>query len=227
MATKQQMDEFIQKIAPLIQAEAKKRGYHVASPVIAQACVESAYGLSSLGYKYHNYFGLKCGSSWKGKSVNLKTKEEYTAGVLTTIKDNFRTFDSMEEGVKGYFDFINMKRYKNLMSALTPRDYLERIKADGYATSSSYVATNMNTIEKHNLTRFDGDSVYKSIDPKIVSDVISGKYGVGTARVSALRTAGYNPTEVQNKVNELYQLAKELEPVKKKAGIYFDCVLML
>lgn len=227
MATKQQMDEFIQKIAPLIQAEAKKRGYHVASPVIAQACVESAYGLSSLGYKYHNYFGLKCGSSWKGKSVNLKTKEEYTAGVLTTIKDNFRAYDSMEEGVKGYFDFINTKRYENLKSALTPRDYLERIKADGYATSSSYVATNMNTIEKHNLTRFDGDSVYKPIDPKVVSDVILGKYGVGAARVSALRSAGYNPTEVQNKINMLYQLAKELEPVKKKAGEYFDCVLML
>ena len=135
MATAVQISTFIEQIAPLIQAEARKRGYKVASPIIAQACIESAFGTSSLGYKYHNYFGMKCGSSWKGKSVNLKTKEEYKVGVLTTIKDNFRVYDSMEAGVAGYFDFINTKRYENLKTARTSKEYLEMIKADGYATS--------------------------------------------------------------------------------------------
>lgn len=226
MATKQQMDEFIQKIAPLIQAEVKKRGYQVVSPIIAQACVESNYGLSGLSAKYHNYFGLKCGSSWKGKSVNMKTKEEYTAGVLTTIKDNFRVYNSMEEGVRGYFDFINTKRYANLKTAKSPREYLEMIKADGYATSSSYVATNMNMINKHDLTKYDGAAtVAKPITPAVVSAVIEGKYGTGIARSLALRNEGYNSTAVQNKVNELYKISKELEPIKKKAGEYWDCVL--
>ena len=155
MATNAQAKQFIYEIAPIIQKIAKQRGYQVCSPVIAQACIESAYGTSSLGYKYHNYFGMKCGKSWKGKSVNLSTKEEYTVGTLTTIKDNFRVYDTIEDGVKGYFDFISSTRYSNLKTAITPKQYLERIKADGYATSSTYVNTNMNCITKWNLTSYD------------------------------------------------------------------------
>ena len=228
MATAQQISRFIEEIAPLIQAEAKKRGYKVASPIIAQACIESAFGTSALGYKYHNYFGMKCGSSWKGKSVNLKTKEEYKVGVLTTIKDNFRVYDSMKEGVAGYFDFINTKRYENLKTAKTAKEYLEMIKADGYATSSTYVNTNMNCIRTYNLTKYDtiGES-FKSITPELIKKVIIGEYGDGQIRILALTGDGYNAEDVQKKINELYKLSKELEPVKKKAGEYFDCVLML
>ena len=155
MASSAQQKQFIERIGPIIQEEAKARGYKVCSPIIAQACVESAYDTSLLSMKYHNYFGLKCGSSWKGKSVNLKTKEEYTVGSLTTIRDNFRAYDDMVSGVSGYFDFINTKRYANLKSASTPKEYLELIKRDGYATSSTYVNTNMNCIARHNLERFD------------------------------------------------------------------------
>lgn len=155
MATAAQVKEFISQIAPLIQKYAKQYGYNVASAVIAQACCESAFGTSSLGYKYHNYFGLKCGSSWKGKSVNLSTKEEYSVGTLTNIKANFRVYDSMEEGVKGYFEFIGYSRYANLKTATTPQQYLEMIKADGYATSSTYVNTNMNIVNKYGLAAYD------------------------------------------------------------------------
>lgn len=156
MASATQAAQFIGQIAPLIQAEAKRRGYKVASPIIAQACLESAFGTSSLGYKYHNYFGMKCGGKWTGKSVNMKTKEEYSVGTLTTIRDNFRVYDSMADGVKGYFDFITAARYANLKDARTPREYLERIKADGYATSSAYVTNNMRVVENYGLTKYDG-----------------------------------------------------------------------
>lgn len=155
MATEKQINDFIKTIAPIIQEYAKKNGYKIASAIIAQACLESAYGLSGLSANYYNYFGLKCGSAWKGKSVNLSTKEEYTKGTLTNIKDNFRVFDNMAAGVAGYFEFISTTRYKNLKTAKTPQEYLERIKADGYATSSTYVANNMALIEKYNLTKYD------------------------------------------------------------------------
>lgn len=149
------VEEFINIIAPLIVTEGKKRGYSVFSTVIAQAIIESNSGKSILGYKYHNYFGMKCGSRWKGKSVNLKTKEEYTVGTLTTIKDNFRVYDSMEEGVKGYYDFISTKRYANLKESRTYEDYAEKLKADGYATSSKYVNTLCTTVVAHNLIKYD------------------------------------------------------------------------
>lgn len=149
------VEEFINMIAPLIISEGRKRGYSVFSTVIAQAIIESNSGKSILGYKYHNYFGMKCGSRWKGKSVNLKTKEEYTVGTLTTIKDNFRVYDSIEEGVKGYYDFISTKRYANLKESKTYVEYAENLKADGYATSSKYVKTLCDTVDAHNLTKYD------------------------------------------------------------------------
>lgn len=157
MPSNQECKKFVNEIAPIIQKVSKERGYPICSTVIAQACIESAYGTSSLGYKYHNYFGMKCGSSWKGASVNMKTKEEYTVGTLTTIRDNFRAYANMEDGVNGYYDFISSKRYANLKTATTPQMYAERLKADGYATSSTYVNTLMNTVRKWALDAYDSN----------------------------------------------------------------------
>lgn len=150
-----QAKEFIKHIAPMIQSEAKQRGYKICSTVIAQAIIEGAAGTSILAKTYRNHFGMKCGKSWKGGSVNMKTKEEYTQGNLTTIKDNFRTYASDEAGVSGYYDFISAPRYENLKTATTYKEYAERLKLDGYATSSSYVNTLCNTVVKYNLAVYD------------------------------------------------------------------------
>ena len=154
MATKAEQESFINEIAPLIQREGKARGYAIVSTVIAQACIESRWGLSGLA-KYHNYFGLKCGSKWKGAFVTMNTKEEYTQGQLTTIRDSFRVYNNMSDGVKGYYEFISSTRYVNLKLASTPRQYAEYLKSDGYATSSTYVNTLVNTVNAHDLARFD------------------------------------------------------------------------
>lgn len=156
MASDKQKIDFINQIGPIIREVALKRGYSYPSAIIAQACLESGYNTSKLSKNYHNYFGLKCGSSWKGASVNMSTKEEYKVGVLTSIKDNFRCYADMKSGVEGYFDFISTKRYQSLKLATSPKDYLERIKSCGYATSSTYVSSNMNVIYSMNLERFDG-----------------------------------------------------------------------
>ena len=154
MATKAEQESFINEIAPLIQREGKARGYTIVSTVIAQACIESRWGLSDLA-KYHNYFGMKCGSKWKGAFVTMNTKEEYTQGQLTTIRDSFRAYNNMSDGVKGYYEFISSTRYANLKLASTPRQYAEYLKSDGYATSSTYVNTLVNTVNAHDLARFD------------------------------------------------------------------------
>lgn len=203
--TSAQAKEFINKIAPIIVADGKKRGYKVFSTVIAQAIVESASGTSSLGYKYHNYFGMKCGSSWRGSSVNLRTKEEYTVGTLTNIRDNFRAYTSMEAGVAGYYDFISYKRYANLKTATDYVQYAERLKADGYATSSSYVNTLVNTVRKYNLTKYDTGVVNepKKSNLEIAKEVINGKWGNGAERKNKLTQAGYSYSAIQELVNGL------------------------
>lgn len=147
--------DFIKKVAGYVQKYAAAYGIAVHSPIIAQAILESGWGESRLAAVYHNYFGLKCGTRWTGKSVNLKTMEEYTPGTLTQIKDNFRVYGSMEEGVKGYFDFIQLERYQNLKGITDPAAYLETIKADGYATSSRYVENTMRIVSQYDLQQYD------------------------------------------------------------------------
>ena len=50
----------------------------------------------------------------------------------------------------------------------------------------------------------------KSIE-EVALEVINGVYGIKEERKRKLAEAGYNPTEVQNKVNELYNLADEIK----------------
>lgn len=157
MAITEKQQRFIEDIAKHVQKYAKAYGILVHSPIIAQAILESGWGESKLASKYHNYFGMKCGTTWKGKSVNMETKEEYTPGTLTTIKDNFRVYDSMEEGVKGYFEFIQKPRYKNLKGVTDPKKYLQLIKADGYATDSSYVESTYRLVTQYELAEYDAE----------------------------------------------------------------------
>jgi len=151
--------EFINTIGPMIQEEAKKRGYKTCAAVVAQACCEGNFGQSVLAKRYNNHFGLKTGSSWKGPSVNLKTKEEYQPGVLSTIRDNFRCFSDMRSGVSGYYDFVSTSRYKKLREVTTAKEYAQALKAAGYATSNKYVNTLLSYINAYGLLRFDGFEV--------------------------------------------------------------------
>lgn len=212
--------EFIEVIAKYVIKYADDYGIKVHSPIIAQAILESGWGGSTLASKYNNFFGLKCGGSWKGKSVNMATKEEYTVGTLTDIRDNFRVFDSIEDGVKGYFEFINYSRYSNLKGVTNPEEYCRLIKADGYATSSTYVTNLMRVIRDNNLTRFDGtqENVEKENEDMVSGDivgtqltgaeiiellakeVIKGRYGNGNERKKKL---GELYPIIQKRVNEL------------------------
>lgn len=170
--TEAQARAFINEIAPLIVAEGKKRGYSVYSTVIAQAIIEGACNTSGLAKPpYNNHFGLKCGPYWKGRSVNMKTKEEYVVGSPVTIKDNFRCYGSMAECVSGYYDFISTKRYENLKTARDYNEYAQRLKFDGYATSSTYVASLCSTVLKYGLNAYDSGTVA----PVNVNGYIIGK----------------------------------------------------
>lgn len=211
--------EFIEMISSKVCLVAISRGYNYPSAIIAQACNESAYGRSSLGKNYNNFFGMKCGGSWNGKSVNLATKEEYTVGTLTDIRDNFRVYDSVEDGVIGYLDFIQYDRYSNLKDATSCRDYLEKIKSDGYATSSTYVENLMNIVNQYDLTKYDVVSSSQLENTKtndeIADEVISGKWGNGNERRCKLTDCGYDYDTIQSIVNEKLGNGNATEESKK------------
>lgn len=199
MTTEQQ--NFIKLIYEALCKYAPTYNIKCYSAIIGQAILESGWGKSKLASSYHNYFGLKCGSKWKGKSVNMKTFEEYKAGTLAPISDNFRVFDNLDEGVKGYLDFINTSRYSNLKNIPSPQEYLQNIKNDGYATSSTYVSSVMKIVNTYNLSSYD-TKISKSIE-EIAKEVIKGKWKNGEERKKLLTEAGYNYSDVQKEVNKL------------------------
>lgn len=132
---------YAKKMTELVTTELTKRGCYnknVVPAIVAQAILESNNGESILASVYYNHFGMKCGAYWKGNSINMKTKEEIN-GAMFDVSDNFRVYETDTDGVAGFFDFIETKRYENLQGCNTPREWLETIKADGYCTASNYV----------------------------------------------------------------------------------------
>ena len=157
--THAEAEKFIEYIAPMMVAEAKKRGYSIISTSIAQAIVEGAAGTSTLAKVHHNHFGMKAGKGYKGEYVRMRTKEEYQQGQLVTIYANFRKYPNDESGIQGYYDFLQYKRYANLKHAKDYKQFAEYIRADGWATSFTYRDNLIEKVERYNLTRFDNTHI--------------------------------------------------------------------
>lgn len=148
--------DFINKIAPIVVKFSKQYGYKYPSAVIAQMCLESAYGSSELAVNAYNFSGLKYKSSVTSEYYIKQATEQRADGSYYTVNNTkWCKFNNMDEGVEGYFKFINNTRYANLKDATSSKNYLELIKADGYATSLKYVDNVYNVVIKFNLEKFD------------------------------------------------------------------------
>ena len=101
------------------------------------------------------------------------------------------------------------------------------------ACNVNKVGYNRRDWTKHGkLPYIDYVSKAKSLE-EIAREVIAGEWSYGSERVAALRKAGYNSTEVQNKVNELlahingivddaYPLEEFVKDVQKSIGVAVD-----
>lgn len=170
MATIQQQNEFIEKIAPLTVKYAQKYGFKVVSAAIAQACLESGYGTGVYndnrnkvinpytGEWRHNYFGMK----YRPNRVNCHcgyfssdgTEQKADGSYVPTTTDWYK-FASLDRCVEGYYQFISIARYAAVKAAQDPLTYLQAIKASGYASSLKYVENVYKVIKAHNLVKFD------------------------------------------------------------------------
>ena len=157
--------EFIENIAGYVKKYAATYNVCVFSPIIAQAILESDKGTSELAVNAHNYFGLKYRKGRCKTCVGIYHKvgsEQNSDGSYTSSAMEWCKFESMEDGVIGYFDFTNISTYSNLKGVTDPRQYLENIKADGYATSLKYVDNLMAVIEGYDLTQYDKEETKMS-----------------------------------------------------------------
>lgn len=148
---------FIRSIADAVKVLAPKYGICVVSPIVAQACLESAYGTSEKA-KHHNYFGLKyrkdrvsCHSGYFSDGGS----EQNADGSYTPIQTDWYSFADLFSGVEGYFQFTNTANYANLKGVADPYRYLELIKEDNYATSLDYVKNVWRVVESNQLMQYD------------------------------------------------------------------------
>ena len=166
--------EFIKKVADLVAKYAPNYGVCVYSPIIAQACLESAYGTSELATKANNYFGLKYNASVSDKTAYIKVgSEQNPDGSYVSSVMKWCNFNSFESGVEGYFKFLfkrtGITRYDNLKGVKDSDTYIELIKADGYATSLSYVTSLKSLVKQWNLTQYDPKEVNTMSESSLVS----------------------------------------------------------
>ena len=67
----------------------------------------------------------------------------------------------------------------------------------------------------------------KHITPELIFDVLHGKSGGEGERNIKLTAAGYSPSAVTKKINDLKKIAAEMTPIREKAGDYWGCVFCL
>lgn len=154
MATKQQINEFIEKVWKGIQGVNMSGLFP--SVIIAQAALESGWGQSELAKTYNNYFGIIADSGWKGGTIKLPGNS------LT-----FRTYDDFSGSIKDHNKFLREnKRYKKagVFSAETPEEQAAALQAAGYAgTSTTYASKIVNIINTYDLKQYDSKKKVRSI----------------------------------------------------------------
>lgn len=211
MATQVEKALFIEEIAPCAQKAYKELGKVKPSVCIGMACVESAYGTSKIMRKNNAFLGHKVGTGrtakkyWSGKFFVARTKEEYTIGTHTIIRDAFRSFESTQQCVFNFYELLNTSLYARVKADADYKTQMKQIKACGYMTSSTEVNSVLKIIQDYNLTKYDFNS--GGGEPKsyqdIAKEVIDGKWGNGADRKARLKAAGYNPALVQEIVNKM------------------------
>ncbi|MQW23875.1 MULTISPECIES: glycoside hydrolase family 73 protein [unclassified Lactococcus] len=148
---------FIRTIAPLAQ-NAYQNYQILPSITLAQACLESDFGASTLASKYHNLFGIKAYGNVP--TVNLDTKE-YVSGKWITISGSFRVYESDADSVNGHSRLIangttwNSKQYASVLAAKDYKTAAHALYKSGYATDPTYPEKLIEMIELYHLDQYD------------------------------------------------------------------------
>lgn len=156
-------DYFFSFFAPMVSTAVKRAGYGFTSAILAQMANESGWAESALAKQHYNYFGMKAGADWTGKTVSYETGEHTSSGEYYRTTATFRSYDSPADGISGYFEFLKYPRYANLKNARTPEEYIEMIAADGWATSPTYANSLKRILNDYSLKRYDSDTKQRSI----------------------------------------------------------------
>lgn len=126
-----------------------------ASIKLSQGILESSSGNSELAQNANNHFGIKCKSTWKGKTYH---KDD-------DAKDEcFRKYDKVLDSYEDHSQFLKQNQRYAFLFDIETTDYkawAHGLKKAGYATNPKYAELLIKTIEDNQLYRFDNPEVHK------------------------------------------------------------------
>lgn len=153
--------EYIDTYKELAIKEMNRTGIP-ASITLSQGILESGNGNSRLAKQANNHFGIKCHSSWKGKTIRKDDDKK---------DECFRKYKSVYASFKDHSDFLTKgKRYAFLFDykSTAYKKWAKGLKKAGYATSSTYASRLIKIIEESELHQYDSGellAVKKAADP--------------------------------------------------------------
>ena len=221
----QQAKAFIQEIAPSAQKAYRELGKVLPSVCIGMAIVESGAGTSKVMRNHNAILGQKVGSGktatkyWDKTFFNARTSEEYTIGFHTPIKDNFRSYRSLEQCIFNYYELLNSSVYKKVLAGVDYKTQMMQIKKCGYMTSSTEVDTVIKRINKYDLTKYDNISVF------VEKSYVVGKTQTTTSNLYVRKTPnGEKLTKEQLTFNaQLYAFEDDEGKAILKKGTRVTC----
>lgn len=125
-----------------------------ASITLAQGLLESGAGASELARKSNNHFGIKCGGSWRGRTVRHDDDAR---------NECFRAYGHPRASYEDHSDFLRRGARYAFLFQLDITDYkgwARGLKKAGYATDPSYANRLITIIEDYDLYKYDRKGVY-------------------------------------------------------------------
>ncbi len=149
--SRQTRQEYVARYSHIAIAHMEKYGIP-ASITMAQGIVESDSGNSELSTKSNNHFGIKCKSSWTGRTVFY---DDDAKG------ECFRAYRTVEASYEDHAVFLDSSPRYDSLFAYSSSDYkswARGLKAAGYATAPHYATMLVKIIEDEQLYLLDIDN---------------------------------------------------------------------
>ncbi|MDR2292551.1 MAG: glucosaminidase domain-containing protein [Prevotellaceae bacterium] len=181
-------EQYIEKYKNIAIRQMKSYGIP-ASIILAQACLESNNGNSSLTVNGKNHFGIKC-AGWQGRKIYHDDDKP---------NECFRSYSTDEESFVDHSDFLRYRqRYASLFD-LKITDYkawARGLKKAGYATAPNYAEMLIKIIEDFQLYQYD-DKNYVPPPEIAETDKSHDKHKKETERIEVIK----KPSEAMREYN--------------------------
>ena len=212
--TKMSRKEYIDMYKMLAISEMHRSGIP-ASIKMAQGCLESDNGNSSLARRSNNHFGIKCRNDWKGARVYHNDDE---------LNECFRKYQTVDESYIDHTNFLMQNTRYSYLFKLSHKDYsawAHGLKAAGYATNPKYANLLIKIIEDEKLYLLDEikpgeiaqynvlDEKGKKFDPNASREQLSEVRDKVVESISNLKLNPFQSREVKtvNGLEAIYAIA--------------------